>query len=152
MFLLIPFGLLTLYMGFLALLFLLFYFNRGEPKLIYSSIGLFFYIIMILVLFFPYQATLFSVPLEIQLSIQITILKMLIPDFYYCPDFYYPVSLPGIRFSGYHRIAIVSVSIILVMIIINAAILFQSPENDFQHSTIIICCHNRHSLSRFHDL
>jgi AraC-like DNA-binding protein len=124
-FLLIPSGLLTLYIGFLALLFLLFYFNRGEPKLIYSSIGLFFYIIMILVLFFPYQATLFSVPLEIQLSIQITILKILIPSFIIVLIFIIQ-SHYRIRFSRYHRIAIVSVSIILVMIIINAAI-FSNP-------------------------
>jgi AraC-like DNA-binding protein len=125
MFLLVPFGLLTLYLGFLVLLFLLFYFNRVERKLIYCSIGLFSYVLMILALFFPYQSPLITVPLEIQLSIQMTVLKILIPIFIIVLIFIIQ-SQYRIMLSRYNMIAITSASIILVMILVNSAV-FSNP-------------------------
>ena len=120
-FLLVPFGILILYLGFSILLFLLFYFNRVERKLIYCSIGLFFYIILILILFFPYQSPLISVPMEIQLSIQITMLKILIPIFIIVLIFIIQSQF-RIRLALHNRVAVMSVSIILAMIILNSAI------------------------------
>src|SRR3990172_3104276 len=120
-FLLVPFGILILYLGFSILLFLLFYFNRVERKLIYCSIGLFFYIILILILFFPYQSPLISVPMEIQLSIQITMFKILIPIFIIVLIFIIQSQF-RIRLALHNRVAVMSVSIILAMIILNSAI------------------------------
>jgi AraC-like DNA-binding protein len=120
-FLLAPFGIFTLYLGFSILLFLLFYFTRVDLKLIYCSIGLFFYIVLILILFFPYQSPLFSMPLEIQLSIQITTLRMLIPIFIIVLIFVIQSQF-RIRLDRQNRIAVTGISIIMAMIIANSAI------------------------------
>lgn len=139
-FLLVPFGLLALYLGFSVLLFLLYYFNRVELKLIYCSIGLLFYIILILVLFFPYQSPLFTVPLVIQLSIQITTLKILIPLFIIILIFIIQ-SQYRIRLTRYNWAAIISISTLLVLVIINAGIYanpFRSIFNNIIFSFIII--------------
>ena len=124
-FLLLPFGFLTLYLGFSVLLFLLFIFTRVEQKLIYCSIGLLFYIFLILILFFPYQSPVISVPLAIQLSIQITALKVLIPLFLIILvliiQSLYRASL--IRYN----LKVISVSLLIVIMIIINAIVFSNP-------------------------
>lgn len=124
-FFLFPFGLLTLYIGFAVLLYLLFYYNRVERKLIYCSIGLFFYILLILILFFPYQSPLFKVPLEIQLSIQIIILKAIIPIFIIVLIFVIQ-SQYWIRLERYNKIAVAFISVLLALIIINISF-FSNP-------------------------
>jgi hypothetical protein len=125
LFFLLPFGILTLYMGFAVLLYLLFYYTRIERKLIYCSIGLSFFILLILILFFPYQSPLFTVPLEIQLSIQITVLKILIPMFLIVLIFIIQ-SLYRTRLVRYNRIAVAGISTILALIMINTVI-FSNP-------------------------
>jgi len=132
-----PFGILSLYLGFAVLLFLLFYFNRVERKLIYCSIGLFFYLILILIIFFPYQSPLFSLPLEIQLSIQITVLKIIIPLFIIVLIFIIQ-SQYRFNLARYNRIAVIFFSAMTALIIINSVIFFNPLRAIFTITLLLI--------------